>query len=159
MPLIQISEKQSRIETNRRRIKSAANRILNALGFTDAELSILIVDDEEMAGLNSTYRRKDTSTDVLSFPMREGEFGDVCEEVLGDVVICAPMAKRMSELHGASFESVMDLLLVHGILHLVGHDHEQGREEAARMADKTMQLLKMLGHSVESFAWYVDGQD
>ncbi len=129
------------------------------MGFTDAELSILIVDDEEMAKLNSTYRQKDTSTDVLSFPMLEGEFGDVCEELLGDVVICAPMAKRMSELHGASFEAVTDLLLVHGILHLVGYDHEQGEAEAAEMAHKTMELLEVLGHSEESFDWYVSGQD
>jgi probable rRNA maturation factor len=129
------------------------------LGFTDAELSVLIVDDEEMADLNSTYRQQDTSTDVLSFPMLEGEFGDVCEELLGDVVICAPTAKRMSELHGASFHAVMDLLLVHGILHLVGYDHEGGAAEATGMTRKTMELLNMLGHSEESFDWYLSGQD
>ncbi len=128
------------------------------MGFTDAELSVLIVDDEEMTGINMEYRQTGSSTDVLSFSMRDGEFGDVCMEVLGDVVISAPMAKRMSELHGAPCDAVMDLLLTHGILHLVGYDHEQGDREAAEMEEKTLELLAILGHSKMSFEWYLKGE-
>ncbi len=127
------------------------------MGFTDAELSVLIVDDDEMASINKEYRQIDTSTDVLSFSMRDGEFGDVCTDVLGDVVISAPMAERMSKLHGTSFDAVMDLLLAHGILHLVGFDHERGESEAAEMEAKTLELLGLLGHPEKSFEWYMKG--
>ena len=117
-------------------------------------MSIVIVDDEEMTHLNLEYREVDSTTDVLSFPMWEGEFGDVCDEMLGDVVISGPTAQAMSEQHGCSLDQVLDLLLVHGILHLIGHDHEAGEEEADRMQEKTLELLDHLGHCAESFNWY-----
>jgi len=126
------------------------------LGCTEAELSVVIVDDEEMTRLNREYRGIDATTDVLSFSMTEGEFGDVCPELLGDVVISAPMARAMSEEHGSSLLSVLDLLLTHGILHLVGHDHERGEEEARLMHAKTLDILKRLGHSAEDFRWFFD---
>ncbi len=131
-----------------------AKQILSALGYIDVELSLLIVDDEEMARLNREYRQVDSSTDVLSFPMWEGEYGDVCRELLGDVVISAPTAQAMSGERGISPDAVMDLLLVHGILHLVGFDHELGEEEAHAMEQKTLDLLVHLGHRREDFLWY-----
>ncbi len=119
------------------------------------ELSILIVDDEEMAQLNGEYRRVDATTDVLSFPMWEGEGGEVCREILGDVVISAPTAYAMSRERGVSCEGVLDLLLVHGILHLVGFDHERGTREAQAMEIKTLDILEALGHRREDFDWYM----
>ncbi len=119
------------------------------------ELSILIVDDEEMAQLNREYRHADSTTDVLSFPMWEGEGGEVCREILGDVVISAPTAHSMSRERGISYEGVLDLLLVHGILHLVGFDHEKGILEAQAMEAKTLELLTALGHGREDFDWYM----
>jgi probable rRNA maturation factor len=124
------------------------------LGFTDVELSIAIVDDEEMKRLNMEYRHVNSTTDVLSFPMREGEFGDLCPELLGDIVISAPMAQLLSEQHHCLLPSILDLLLVHGILHLTGYDHEKGEEEARRMQEKSLDLLVQLGHSAEEFEWY-----
>jgi probable rRNA maturation factor len=138
------------------RIESKAEQILNALGYTDTELSIVIVDDEEMSSINSEYRGIDSTTDVLSFPMHEGEFGDVCPELLGDVVISAPTALLMSRQHDCSLEAVLDLLLVHGILHLIGHDHETGEEDSRLMEEKTFELLEMLGHSKETLGWYTE---
>jgi probable rRNA maturation factor len=155
MPLIQVTVNQSRIEISPVRIESAAKRILNALGFTDVELSVLIVDDPEMTRINREYRGIDSSTDVLSFPMREGEFGDVCTELLGDVVICAPVAMAMSDEHGCPFSLVLDLLLAHGILHLTGYDHEAGDNDAKAMNEKTVELLDMLGHSREDYEWFL----
>jgi probable rRNA maturation factor len=124
------------------------------LGYTDSELSILVVDDEEMRNINRQYRQVDASTDVLSFPMGEGEFGDVEPDLLGDVVISAPTAAAMSEEHGCPLTSVLDLLLIHGILHLLDYDHEKSDTEASRMIGKTLQLLAELGHAEESFDWY-----
>ncbi len=127
------------------------------MGYSDAELSILIVDDEEMTDLNREYRQVDSTTDVLSFSMLEGEYGDISTEMLGDVVICAPAARAMAAERRTSFESVLDLLLVHGTLHLLGFDHGE-IEDARRMDDKTMELLKMLGYSREEFEWYGTGR-
>ncbi len=155
MSLIQVVN-QSRIKINPAPIKNAANRILNALGYTESELSVLIVDDGEMARLNKEYRQIDHTTDVLSFPMLEGEFGDISPEMLGDVVISAETAKAMSEETGSPLEPVLDLLLVHGILHLLGLDHETGPLEAKEMRRKTEEILLMLGHSGAQFEWFFD---
>jgi len=156
MPLIQISVNQNQIEIDPPQIEKAAEQILNVLGFTESELSIMIVDDEEMSRLNEEYRRVCSTTDVLSFPMREGEFGDICPELLGDIVISAPTAEIMSRQHNCSFIAVVHLLLVHGILHLIGYDHEAGHEEAERMEKKSIELLEGLGYSGENFRWYIN---
>ncbi len=124
------------------------------MGYTESELSVLIVDDSEMARLNQQYRQIAHTTDVLSFPMQEGEFGGIAPEMLGDVVISAQTAKAMSEETGSTFESVLDLLLVHGILHLLGLDHETGPVEARKMKLRTEELLSMLGHSGAEFEWF-----
>jgi len=156
MPVIQVSVNQDKIEINPLRIEKAADAILSALGYTDdVELSIVLVDDEEMTDLNREYRGVDSTTDVLSFSQAEGEFGDVCPELLGDVVISAPTAQAMSELHGCPLASVLDLLLVHGILHLTGYDHERGEEEARGMKEETLRILSGLGHSRSDFDWYL----
>jgi probable rRNA maturation factor len=117
-------------------------------------LSITLVDDGEMALLNRQYRGIPETTDVLSFPMHEGEFGDVAPEMLGDIVVSAPTAQEMAHQYGCSLQTILDLLLVHGTLHLLGYDHEKGPEAASRMHHKSLELLKMLGHADETFDWY-----
>jgi probable rRNA maturation factor len=129
------------------------------LGYTESELSILIVDDDEMADLNREYRQIDHTTDVLSFPMLEGEFGEISPEMLGDVVISVETAEAMSAQTGSSLDAIMDLLLIHGILHLLGLDHEAGLEDAKEMREKTEELLLTLGHSGSEFAWFFDTED
>ncbi len=136
-------------------VEKSAERTLNALGYTEAELSVAIVDDAQMRELNRKYRGVDSTTDVLSFSMTEGEFGDVCPELLGDVVISAPTARILAEEYSCPLSTVLDLLLVHGILHLVGHDHGREEEETERMFETTVELMKLLGHSEETFSWYL----
>ncbi len=126
------------------------------MGYTESELSVLIVDDGEMARLNQQYRQIGHTTDVLSFPMLEGEFSDIAPEMLGDVVISVETAKAISDETGTALESVLDLLLVHGILHLLGLDHEVSPAEAREMKLKTEELLEMLGHCGEQFEWFFD---
>lgn len=126
------------------------------MGYTDAELSIVIVDDEEMADLNRQYRQQDSTTDVLAFSMTEGEFGEVAPDMLGDVVISAPTADLMRRQHNASLPMVLDLLLVHGILHLTGYDHERGDEQAREMDVKTMEIMTLLGHHGRNLTWFMD---
>ena len=129
------------------------------MGYTESELSVLIVDDAEMSNLNRQYRGIDHSTDVLSFPMLEGEFGEVVPDMLGDIVISAQTAKTMSEQSGTTFESILDLLLVHGILHLLGLNHEEGPVEAKRVKLKTEELLAMLGHGGKEFEWFFEEEN
>lgn len=124
------------------------------MGYTESELSILVVDDDEMAELNREYRQISHTTDVLSFPMLEGEFGEIAPEMLGDVVISAQTADAIAREAGATLESVLDLLLIHGILHLLGYDHETGEAEAREMKRLTEESLAKLGHSAEEFSWF-----
>ena len=115
----------------------------------------MVVDDAEMTRINKEYRQIDATTDVLSFAMAEGEYGDVWPQLLGDVVISAPTAELMSRQQHCPLPAVMELLLVHGILHLVGYDHEQDAAAAQIMQAKTLELLQMLGHTEGSFDWYL----
>jgi probable rRNA maturation factor len=126
------------------------------LGYSDAELSIVIVDDEEMARLNRQYRQVDSTTDVLSFPMLEGEDGGLIPQLLGDVVISAPTADSMRRQHHCSRAAVLDLLLVHGILHLAGFDHERGKQDAVSMREKSLELLVGLGRRRKDYEWFVE---
>ncbi len=95
-----------------------------------------------MRALNRQYRGKNGTTDVLSFCMREGPFADVRPDLLGDIVISVPVAEKQAHTAGHSLTREIDLLLVHGLLHLLGYDHERGPAEARRMRRKEQMLLK-----------------
>jgi len=132
-----------------RKIKLKAKRVLEDLGCRDKELSILFTDDEHMALLNRQYRKKEGATDVLSFSMQEtldGEDDTLLFEtvMLGDVVISVDTASRDAKELGQSFEKTVDRLLIHGILHLVGYDHETSQKDSERMMDEEERLLAQL---------------
>lgn len=97
-----------------------------------AELSISVVDEDTIAELNGKWMDKQGPTDVLAFPMDELRPGKVNEEpeegVLGDLVLCPAVAQRQAETAGHSTQDELDLLTVHGILHLLGHDHAEPEE-------------------------------
>ncbi len=103
----------------------------------------MITDDAEMAGLNQTYRNRTGPTNVLAFPMHEGDFPDLNPELLGDVVIAMDTAAREAEEMGLSLAHRFDFLLIHGVLHLFGFDHETD-EAAEVMDDKTEELFKII---------------
>lgn len=118
--------------------------MLESLGLPDAELSVSFVGDAFMRTLNRTYRGIDRPTDVLSFSMREGAFPRIQPDVLGDIVIAVPVAARQASAAGHDLHREIDLLLVHGLLHLLGYDHERGRREEAGMKRKERALLARL---------------
>jgi probable rRNA maturation factor len=111
-----------------------------------------VVGDRKMRALNRSYRGMDRTTDVLSFSMLEGEGGAVAlmgaddlPVVLGDVAISAPRAAAQAEMLGHSLEREMVFLLVHGILHLAGYDHERSKTDERKMLRKQKELMELLG--------------
>lgn len=126
-------------------LRKAARTILSASGCPDARLSILIVDDAQIRELNRDYLGKDRPTNVISFAMQEGEGAGVQPDLLGDVVISAETAARDAAEADEPFESELYFLLLHGILHLLGYDHERGtEEEARRMQARERELFALI---------------
>ena len=114
--------------------------MLRALELEDAELSILLCDDATIRSLNRRYRNRNQSTDVLAFAMREGPGGDTASGLLGDVVISLPTARRQAGRHDRPIVDEVTMLLAHGLLHLIGYDHQADAEEA-EMEAQTQALL------------------
>jgi len=117
-----------------------AEAMLEALGMREAELSILLCDDDAIQELNRRYRKKNRPTDVLAFPMNEGPGPLPDAGLLGDVVISLPTATRQAADHDRPIIDEVTFLLAHGLLHLVGYDHATRREER-EMTARTETLL------------------
>ena len=115
------------------------------MGCDGCELSVLLVDDKEMTHLNGAYLARDYPTNVLAFPMREGEDTHLHPDLLGDVIISTETAEREAQHRGVTLEEEMALLLVHGILHLLGYDHEGDPDNAALMEAREQEILSRLG--------------
>jgi len=125
-----------------------ASEILAALALPGWELSILLLDDARITGLNQQYLGRGRPTDVLAFPM-----GDPLLEagrqprLLGDVVISIETAARQAARHGRTLCEEVALLLIHGILHLIGYDHEPSAAAARSMRAKEKELFDRLGRN------------
>jgi probable rRNA maturation factor len=125
-------------------LETKLRNLLRSIGLHNAELSVLFVGDRAMRTLNRRYRGKDKTTDVLSFSLREGKFSHVQPDVLGDIVIAVPTAARHAAKTGHTLSREIEVLLVHGLLHLLGYDHERNGDEARRMKRRELQLLKRI---------------
>jgi probable rRNA maturation factor len=124
------------------RLSALARHALNFLEVDeDAELSVLFVSPSHIQLLNQRFAGEDHATDVLAFPMMEDE-EDVL--LLGDVVVCPEVANANAESQKHSYERELEVLLVHGTLHLLGYDH-QGESDKSKMDD-------CLDRVIESFA-------
>jgi probable rRNA maturation factor len=124
------------LRVDRPALRSRAQRVLRAAGHAGSELSLSLVDDEEMAELNRRFRGIDRATDVLSFSLVEGEAAEHRGKLLGDVVIGIETAERQARAAHRGFEQELDRLLIHGVLHLLGHDHEESAEAKAMRAEE-----------------------
>lgn len=118
------------------RLRRRAASILRATGQAGAELSISLVDDPSIRELNGRYRGKPRPTDVLSFSLVEGEFADRRGKLLGDVVISVDTAARQARERRRGLDDTIAKLLVHGVLHLLGHDHEEDAEARRMLAEE-----------------------
>jgi probable rRNA maturation factor len=112
-------------------LRKIAETLLRAVKQSRAELSIALVGDREMRPLNAKYRKKRKTTDVLSFFIDDQPPAGV--PILGDVVISVEQARRQAQERGKTLKSEMVTLLIHGILHLLGYDHEKSPRQARIM--------------------------
>lgn len=125
-----------------------ARILVAALGRPDAELSVVLVDDGRIAALNREFLNREGPTNVIAFPMQEGRFTGLSPNLLGDVVISVDTAGREAQQAGIPFERRLTQLLIHGVLHLCGYDHEHDPARARRMAAKSRALLKKIEDGV-----------
>ena len=133
-----VQDRQSSKRVDPQEVKEWAERILQHLGLKGRELSVLLVDDSEIRELNRKYLGRDRPTNVLAFPMEGPQ-----PFPLGDVVISTETAEREACERGVSLEEEMALLLAHGVLHLIGYDHEGDKEEAL-MRVKEEEILRVI---------------
>ena len=139
-----IDNRQNKHKIPLKKVRQQAKAILSALDNPNGELSILIVDDPQIAALNKEYLKREGPTNVIAFPMHEGNFSDISPQLLGDVVISIETAYQEGKMTGITTEERLTQLLVHGILHLLGYDHERTEEETLRMEIKSNALLKLI---------------
>ena len=141
---IWIRNQQKHTLLDSKKIRRAAQRILTELGLPDAEVSLLLVNDAQIQALNRRYLRLDKPTNVLAFSMREGEFPTLHSHLLGDLVISVETARRQMKRFGLDEMKMVILLMVHGILHLVGYEHEGTRKGAREMTLKQKELFQAI---------------
>ena len=125
-----------------RRLKGAAVKLLKLLKQDRAELSVALIGNGEMRRLNARYRKTDYPTDVLSFPAAQSLPGGV--ELLGDVIISVDKATEQAKERGRSLDEEMTTLLIHGVLHLLGYDHERSAKDARIMGRLEKKLFLAL---------------
>ena len=132
-------------------LEQAAQAVFTQLQLSNpAEISLLFTDDEGIRELNRDYRDKDAATDVLSFAMCEGEDLFTAPPnmplLLGDIIISCPRAAAQAEAYGHSLQRETTFLFVHGLLHLLGYDHErseQDEQEMFALQDVIMEALEL----------------
>ena len=135
-------------------LRGLAEIIVEAQSFPpSAELTLLFVDESEMASYNKKFLDREGPTDVLAFPVEDLNAGEVPEIenggpplILGDVIIAPSYVKRQAEEMAVTFEDEMALMVTHGILHLLGYDH-QDDDEAEMMESREAELLAIVGRS------------
>ncbi len=132
-------------------LENRALRLLELLQSTEQVFSIVLVDDPTMAGYNHRYRKKNTPTNVLSFPARDGNENVPGRETeLGDILISVDTAKVEARRENKSIHHRLTELIIHGLLHLLGYDHERSEEEALAMWDREQELFRQLQHKINS---------
>jgi probable rRNA maturation factor len=146
---ILISDNQKQVKLDRVGLRRDARKALELLGVGERELSLLFVDDEGIRTINRDYLRRDRPTNVIAFSLSEGSFGEVNPGILGDVVVSVETAGREAKAAGIPVGDAVLNLVIHGILHLTGYDHE-GTVGRARVMSAVQEaiFLEMRGYEL-----------
>lgn len=122
------TDRQTAIDIDLSRAERSLGAILKALGEENREISLIFVDDAGITDINREYLGRNYPTNVIAFSMNEGAFGNINPTLLGDIVISTETALLDARTGGLSHEDEIDYLMIHGVLHLLGYDHEQPAE-------------------------------
>ena len=137
---MKILNKQRRVLLATTPFDKFAQKVLRQLNLKSRSVAIAFLTDAEIARLNKAYRRKSGPTDVLSFPAQSGKRPDQ-KRFLGDIAIAPAVARRYARKNGRTLESELCVLILHGILHLLGYDHETDRGRMDRIEHKLRRKL------------------
>ena len=134
------TNRQTKVDIDLPRAEHSLGKILRVLENEDREISLVFVDDEGITGINRQYLSRNYPTNVIAFSMNEGEFVDVNPNILGDIIISTETALRDAKAGDLSLEDEIDYLMIHGVLHLLGYDHELPGE-AEEMKEKEKEIF------------------
>jgi probable rRNA maturation factor len=125
----------------RKELLRRINCMIAAIQLKEVEVSFLLTDDARIHELNKVYRHKDKPTDVLAFALREGDFAELAGNALGDVIVSVPTARKQASEHQRPVLDEVTMLTAHGLLHLLGWDHDTDAKER-RMTAETDRLCR-----------------
>ncbi|KPL18380.1 MAG: hypothetical protein AMJ92_08345 [candidate division Zixibacteria bacterium SM23_81] len=131
------------IEVNRGRVRRAASAVLHQECQRGGKVNVILATDADLANLNTRYRGCDHPTDVLAFPMSGPEFAVPQEQVLGEVYVSLDRARQQAREYKVTLAKEVDRLVIHGVLHLCGYDHEDS-QSARQMKTKEEEFLEAL---------------
>jgi probable rRNA maturation factor len=144
-----VSNRQRRIRVSTPRLRATAEAALRALGRADRDVHVSVVNDPAIRRLNSRYLRRRTATDVLAFDLD----APGPSRLLGEVIVSADTAKRQARHAGVPVALELDLLVVHGLLHLAGWDDHEPRE-ARLMHERAREILAGAGRRAPARLWH-----
>lgn len=139
---LSMQNRQRSVRLNTAELDKYVHRLMTHLGCDRKELSIVFSNDQFMQNLNRTYRQKDYPTNVLAFPQGETEFDHGDTSLLGDIVIAVPTAAREARVLEQPIEDRLFYLIIHGLLHLLGYDHERSPDDRLAMEAREAEILK-----------------
>jgi len=145
---VDVSNLQRRVRVSMPRLRATAQAALRALGRADQDLHVSVVDDPAIRRLNARYLRARKTTDVLAFDLQ----APGPSRLMGEVVVCADTARRQAKRLGVPVALELDLLVVHGLLHLAGWDDHEPRE-ARLMHEREREILAETGRRAPSRLW------
>ncbi len=143
---ISIKNRQKKIKLDLRQIRKVVRRLLQILECSDKEIGLIFVDDLKIQEINKMYLGRDYPTNVISFSMLEGEYSSINPSIMGDIVISADTALRDAENGEISLADELDFLIIHGLLHILGYNHENDNPDNNEIMKKKEQELFFLLH-------------
>jgi probable rRNA maturation factor len=147
MMSISIQNRQKMFTLDVGRLRRSLKRLLKELGCNNCDINLLLVDDVQILEINRNYLKKDHPTNVISFAMTEGAFGDLHPEILGDIILSVETASRDALTGHLDLMDEVEFLLIHGLLHLLGFNHNKTRSrEAEEMKTRERELFFLLRH-------------
>jgi len=144
---VSLRNRQKKETIDAGRLRRSLKRLLKELQRENNEINVILVDDEQIQTINREYLDRDRPTNVISFAMTEGVGGALHPEILGDIVISVETAARDAATGDLALMEEMEFLMIHGLLHLIGYNHEKcSQKETERMKKKERELFFMLRH-------------